>query len=207
MYLNLDNWELIMQKPYRGDYKPDYEKWKNVGIKEDKLGIVGWFIVTTIGGYWILPLLFLFLDLWDKFSFKDDIFCNGYFYAGSFLFGILFRIFDSFSKNYDKNLARKRAEDEAERRYQEDLDRWYHYQNAEDEVDDRRLAREIKRKRALSQVDNEQLLDMYGRLSTIQYQTNQQAYLFYQEAQNALARGRTYELENSLDDLERALGV
>ena len=87
------------------------------------------------------------------------------------------------------------------------MDRYYHWLNSQDELSDRNLARKIKEKRALSQVDNEQLLGMYGQLQAIQNQTNQQAYLFYQEAQNALARGRTYELENSLDDLERALGI
>lgn len=152
--------------------------------------------------------LFDFYEPWSDFSFKNDILFSFGFYFKCFLFSI----FINFLARFDKTLVNKDkykalAEQEAEQRYQDDLDRWYHYQNAEDEVDDRRLAREIKRKRALSQVDNEQLLDMYGRLSTIQYQTNQQAYLFYQEAQNALARGRTYELENSLDDLERALGV
>lgn len=196
-----------MQKPYRGDYKPDYEKWKNVGIKEAKLGIVGWFIGATIGGYLVLPLLFFIVGLWEKFSFKDDIFFNGYFYIGSFLFGILFRVFDSFSKNYDENLARKRAEDEAEQRYQEDFGRWYHYQDAEDEVEDRKLARDLKRKRAMGQIDDERLIYQYSQLQAIQYQTNQQAVEFFQQAQQALRYDRKSDLDYSLDQLERALGV
>lgn len=183
-----------MQKPYRGDYKPDYEKWKT--NKES-------FFVTYLSMSFFAFIIGIFFDFsfdWSPFGIKFHIFC--------LIATILYYIFVE-NPNYDRKVkeSRIKAENEAERRYQEDMDRWYHYQNAEDEVDDRRLAREIKRKRALSQIDNEQLLDMYGRLSTIQYQTNQQAYLFYQEAQNALARGRTYELENSLDDLERALGV
>jgi hypothetical protein len=203
-----------MQKPYRGDYKPNYEKWKAIcKVKSSSIFVIllRWIVIvafiTFISSYFFDEPNFEYqYDFWKHsvaIGDEDYWFLIIVFTVISKVIGI----FISFIENKNDTTYREYAENEAEQRYQEDLDRWYHYQNAEDEVDDRRLAREIKRKRALSQVDNEQLLDMYGRLSTIQYQTNQQAYLFYQEAQNALARGRTYELENSLDDLERALGV
>lgn len=99
------------------------------------------------------------------------------------------------------------AENEAEERYQEDLDRWHHYLDAEDEIADRQLAREIKRMRASGQVSLEQLVDMYGKLSAIQNQTNQSACLIHQEAQRALHNGRRNDTENALDQLEKVFGV
>lgn len=203
-----------MQKPYRGDYKPNYEKWKAIcKVKSSSIFVIllRWIVfialIGFLGSYFFdKPNFEYYYDFWEHSIPIED---ENYWFSLIFLTVIskVIGVVIAFNKNKNNTTYRQYAENEAERRYQEDLDRWYHYQNAEDEVDDRRLAREIKRKRALSQVDNEQLLDMYGRLFTIQYQTNQQAYLFYQEAQNALARGRTYELENSLNDLERALGV
>lgn len=37
-----------MQKPYRGDYKPDYEKWKKIGKKKS----VGFFYYTYNNGFY-----------------------------------------------------------------------------------------------------------------------------------------------------------
>lgn len=196
-----------MQKPYRGDYKPDYEKWKNVGIKEAKFTIVEWFVIFIIIGFLANPLLFFMLDSWETFNFKKAVLFNGDFYIASFLCAIIFRVLASFSKNYDENLARQRAENEAEQRYQEDLDRWYHYQDTEDEVEDRKLARDLKRKRAMGQIDDERLIYQYSQLQAIQYQTNQQALEFFQQAQQALRYDRKSDLDYSLDQLERALGV
>ena len=178
-----------MQKPYRGDYKPDYEKW---GIKKTS--------------FFSCYLVILFLGFIVALIFDLKFFSSG-FHIICLIISFIIYILNIKADDELEQKARNNAENEAEQRYQEDLDRYYHWLNSQDELSDRNLARKIKEKRALSQVDNEQLLGMYGQLQAIQNQTNQQAYLFYQEAQNALARGRTYELENSLDDLERALGI
>ena len=66
-----------MQKPYRGDYKPDYEKWENIVTKESdtpflKLCISFAIIIAIFGsaGSFFLG----FFGGWSEFSFKDDVF-------------------------------------------------------------------------------------------------------------------------------------
>lgn len=77
----------------------------------------------------------------------------------------------------------------------------------QDRKSDRELAMELKRKRALGQIDDERLIYQYSQLQAIQYQTNQQAVEFFQQAQQALRYDRKSDLDYSLDQLERALGV
>lgn len=45
-----------MQKPYRPDYKPDYEKWNKIGLDEERCSLFEWFLFCVF-----FSLLFLLL--------------------------------------------------------------------------------------------------------------------------------------------------
>lgn len=203
-----------MQKPYRGDYKPDYEKWREIRkVKSSSIFVIllRWIVfialIGFIGSYFFdKPNFEYYYDFWEHsipIEDEDYWFSLIFFTIISKIIGVVI----AFIRNKNDTSYVRLAENEAEQRYQEDLDRYYHYLNAEDEVEDRRLARDLKRKRAMGQIDDERLIYQYGQLQAIQYQTNQQAVAFFQQAQQALSYGRTNDFNHSLDQLEQALGV
>lgn len=202
-----------MQKPYRGDYKPDYEKWKKrCELKSSSILVImfRWVFILAvigfIGSYFFDKPNFNYYNFW-----KDSVAIGDIDYWKLLIFlTIVSKIIGigivSF-ENEDDSKYRQYAENEAEQCYQEDLDRYYHYLNAQDEIEDRKLARELKRKRAFNELDNESLIYQYSQLQAIQNQSNQQAYLFFLEAQKALRNNQRSLVEDALDELEKAFGV
>lgn len=236
-----------MKKPYKGDYKPDYDYWKKIHTDNEIKKISpasyfeGFFIILVS---WVLLCVISFAGLfslwvifegggWNIFKDKTFFFKNFFLFFQTLFFNryfiyfiiasIIFTFFCANSAanevtkernnqcisniNNNPQIYKKLAEDDAERKYQEDLDRWYHYQDAEDEVEDRKLARDLKKRRAMGQIDDERLIYQYSQLQAIQNHSNQQAVEFFQQAQQALRYDRKSDLDYSLDQLERALGV
>lgn len=190
-----------MQKPYRGDYVGDVDKWERY-LKNQRVS-VSW-------GGWLFCCALIPAIVYDYTS-PSDVFFSSFFIFGFFTicwcicWKILLHISLIFwGIDYEAN---RLAENEAEKRYEEDMRKYNHILSSQDEEYDRQTAREIKRRRSLGQLSNEIALAQYQQLAAIQNSHNQQLLQFIQSATLALQNNNASALESSLNALERELGL
>lgn len=197
-----------MRKPFKEDYKPDYQKWENIWRSEGKVGIFKSTIIVYCAMIILIRLPYIayiyFFEpyTWGEFG-VSDVFFSFTFFVGTILAGFILGVTNFFGEKVDYYM--RQAEQEANKRYEQDLDRYYFYQNAEDEEFERKTTRELKRKRAIGEVDNERLLYLYGNMASIQNRSNERVYQLYENALNSLNHNDLNNLERQLDALEKAL--
>lgn len=175
-----------MQKPYRGDYKPDYEKWKT--NKES-------FFVIYLGMSFFAFIIGIFFDFrfdWSPFGIKFHICC--------LIATILYYIFVE-NPNYDRKVkeSRIKSENEAERRYQEDMDRYEHYWATKYEE----AIRQANIDATVRGISNEELLGIYVRLAEINNQVNERNFALFNQARQALESRNTYSIDDALNQFRQ----
>lgn len=192
-----------MQKPYRGDYKPDYEKWNKIGLDEERWSLFEWFLLCVFFFSTIFTsgsFLFDFYEPWSDFSFKNDILFSFGFYFKCFLFSIFINFLARFDKilvNKDKYKAL--AEQEAEQNYQNDMDRYEHYWATKYEE----AIRQANIDATVRGISNEELLRTYVRLAEINNQVNERNFALFNQARQALESRNTYSIDDTLNQFRQ----
>lgn len=212
-----------MKKPYRGDYKPDYEKWKNKVTSEaekyydnNPMVFLFLFVLLFIVGYLLMiassSLIFFVLPIfYDSVLIKQF---TWYKFISYFLFNkwfvLFFVIFIFFStKKMKRSIAletaknedlwRNLAEEEAEQRYQEDLDRYEHYWETKYEE----AIRQANIDATVKGISNEELLRTYVRLAEINNQVNERNFALFNQARQALESRNTYSIDDTLNQFRQ----
>ena len=194
-----------MEKPYRPDYRPNYDKWERICRAERKeriecslMSCVIWVNIIVVAKLWLDN------DL-SRYNFAAFLivcfpaFCS--FIALKIISMISLLIFP-----IDKK-ARQCAENEAENAYNADMARYTHGLKAEDERYERQVMREIKGMRMRGEIENKIALRRYSYLQTIQNSQNQQLIKVLNRAIQASNSGNYTDLSNNLKQLERELGL
>ena len=191
-----------MEKPYRPDYRPDYDKWERICREERKecslMSCLIWWNIIFVGILW-------FENLLSRYDFTTFLatcfFAFCWFITLKIILTISLLIFPIDEK------ARQYAENEASNAYNADLDRYNHRLEAEDERYERQVMREIKGMRMRGEIEDEIALRRYSYLQTIQNSHNQQLIEVFNSAIEASNSGNYKSLSNNLRQLERELGL
>lgn len=195
-----------MEKPYRPDYRPDYDKWERICRAErKKCSLMSCLILWNI---WFVGILWSYNFWFDKdlsYDFSTFLvvclFAFCWFIVLKIILMISLLIFPIDGK------ARQCAEDEAEDAYNADMRRYTHGLEAEDERYERQVMREIKGMRMRGEIEDEIALRRYSYLQTIQNSQNQQLIEVLNRAIQASNSGNYTGLSNNLKQLERELGL
>lgn len=204
-----------MKKPYRGDYKPDYEKWKNKVTREAKEGMsVLLFFVVLFGFsylflvfgfsliYFVVPIFYdsLLIKQFTLYKFISYFLFNKWFIL--FVCCVLFfvsKLLFKIELQENEYLWRKSAEEEAEKRYQEDLDRYEHYWETKYEE----AIRQANIDSTVKGISNEELLRTYDRLAEINNQVNERNFALFNQARQALESRNTYSIDDTLNQFRQ----
>lgn len=187
-----------MQKPYRGDYKPDYEKWmKKEGVIE-KMSLP----IAFCGLYFFcatqLVLGSFFFDLyvdWNEFNFEEHVLTNIYLY----IIPIIIMLLGNYQNNDDMMKAREKAENEAEELFQEAMARYEHYWETKYEE----AIRQATIDAAVKGINNEELLKIYVRLAEINNQVNEKNFALFNRAKQALESRNSYSIDDTLNQFRQ----
>ena len=189
-----------MEKPYRPDYRPDYDKWERI-CRDERFENCGAFIV-AVGFLGTLRIWYVCFD-------TSLLVACFYVFCLVIVLGIVFIIIYKISLLISpiNGKARQCAEDEAEDAYNADMRRYTHGLEAEDERYERQVMREIKGMRMRGEIEDEIALRRYSYLQTIQNSQNQQLIEALNRAIQASNSGNYTGLSNNLKQLERELGL
>lgn len=175
-----------MEKPYRPDYRPDYEKWKKIFDMEcDK----GW--------NWAI-LIAIVIDFVIFYYFDVSLI---YVLLFHFLIMLIFAIFKINFHNYID--WKYEAEKEVDERFQADLDRYNHWLQSQDEIYDVETRRKLRRDKAMREQSDEASLRFYRQMAEEQNIQNELVLSLLERAEQAEKIGDKFTLNSCLKDLDR----
>lgn len=195
-----------MKKPYRPDYKPNYDKF--LEMAREKESPIFWSLSTIIKFIVTIRLLggALIETLFNEKNFFESIFNEIFkeqFYIQTLI--LVAGLYYGCKKAKDELVqqCKEEAEKEADERFQADLDRYNHWLQSQDELYDIETQRRLRRAKAMREQSDEAALNFYRQIVEEQNIQNQRIISLLNQATQAANIGNSSALKSSLDDLDR----